>query len=663
MNFSGEAFLHQQAIQARCIHPTGEWTALPYAALDGSIAARFEAMVAHYPERLAVQMDDQQLSYTDLNEQANRVAHALLAQQGDPAQPVILLFDHTPAAVIAMLGVLKAGRFYTPFDPTQPPPRLRQKAQDSQADLILTDCQQLALATKINGSGATILRIEQCLATQLGGESANLNPNLRIHADANALLLYTSGSTGEPKGILLSQRALLHRVKRQMEIVHLSCEDRCACLHSYEAMAGLRDLFCPLLSGAATCLFNLKTRALTALPTWVQQTRITILGFVTPTLRLLLNQIPLTTAFAQVRLICIGGDTLYRQDVESYRQHFPPTCILYNSLGATETAGGFCYYLFEHQHALPADPLPVGYPMIDMQITIVDAAGEPVACGEIGEIALTTPYLAQGYWRQPAQTGDRFRPASVGATYLTGDSGLLQADNCLVQLGRKDNQVKLHGYRVEMGEIERNLLTHHAVQEAAVVVYRHGAGEGQLVAYWVARLGLAATAQTLRQWLLTLMPAPMVPTRFVLLDALPLTPSGKIDRRALVTLGDKIHWDRVVVDQPYQPPRTPLEAQLVTIWEAVLGVRPVGIADHFLDLGGNSLRAMQVHARLNSQLPTEIPARLLFAGATIGELALQITQEQAIQADPAALAQILAAVEAAPEPAGQRQRSSTGENL
>ncbi|MFN8443066.1 MAG: AMP-binding protein [Caldilineaceae bacterium] len=609
-------FQEQLAIQAKCFHPSGEWEAFPPAVLTSSLVARFEAMTARYPERPAVKMANLCLTYELLNQQANQIAHVVLTQTAAHNVPVILLFGHTPAAIVALLGVLKAGHFYTPFDPTQPAARLIERVVDSGARLLLTDQQHLALAKEINATSATILTIEALLSTRSLG-----NPGLLIPADAPALLLYTSGSTGRPKGILLTHRALLHRIKRQTEIVHLSCEDRCSCVHTYDAIAGLRDLFCPLLNGAMTCLFDLKTRPLAELPLWLQEHNITILGFVTPTFRQFLTLLTPDLDLSKVRLICIGGDTLYRQDVTHYRQAFPPTTILYNSLGATETAGGFCYYLFDHQNPLPEDPLPVGYPMIDMQIAIADEAGQPRQHGERGEITLTTAYLAQGYWRQTDQTDARFQ--ANGYVYRTGDSGFLRADGCLIHLGRLDNQVKLHGYRVELGEVERALLRNPAVKEVVVVSQDDQQGEASLVAYWVAESATATTDQDLRNWLHTQLPSYMIPSHFVRLAMLPLTANGKIDRRALQPPA------AIAAEHsgPQRAPRTPTEQALIHLWSTLLNVAPIGIDDNFFHLGGHSLLMTRMLMQVEQQFQQSLVLRSFIFNPTIAHLATLLNPE------------------------------------
>lgn len=620
-----QAYLHQQALQARCCHPSGESTAFPASAVESSLAARFEAMVARYPNRLAVKMAEMGLTYSELNGQANRVAHAVLAHSGDLTCPIILLFSHTPLAVIALFGVLKAGGFYTPFDPTQPLTRLTAKAMDSMASLILTDRHHLALATAINARSATVICIDD-----LADEAIPTNLEGAIPADTPALLLYTSGSTGQPKGIRLDQRALLHRVKRQMAIVHLSPADRCACVHTYDAIAGLRDLLCPLLNGATTYLFDLKTRLLAEFPAWVQEEKITILGFVTPLFRQLLNLLTAGQPFTGVRLICIGGDTLYRQDVERYRHWFPTTCILYNSLGATETAGGFCYYLFDHQTPLPADPLPVGYPMLDMQMLILDEAGEPLPPGSPGEIALATRYLAQDYWQQPEHTTARFRWMAGERLYATGDSGLLHADGCLIHLGRLDHQVKIRGYRVELSEIERTLLRHPALQEAVVVAHASANSELQLLAYWVAKPAMTVTAAALTTWLNETLPTYMIPNQIIELASLPLTPSGKLDRRALPGPDTKPTPVLTAAE-----PRTATEQMLAQLWCELLHIPQIGIHDHFFQLGAHSLLAVQMLAQVERQFGTKPSLGAFFVKPTIAHLAHLLS---AAEAGPAASA-------------------------
>jgi acyl carrier protein len=343
-----------------------------------------------------------------------------------------------------------------------------------------------------------------------------------------------------------------------------------------------------------------------------------------------------------LRLLYCGAEALYKHDVDLYRQHFAPHCILVNSLGATEMKI-FRQYFIDHATPMDAGSVPVGYAVQDNEVYIVDDQNTPLGPGEIGEIVVKSRYMAAGYWRQPALTQARFRPDPEGSTarlYYTGDLGLLHADGCLVHLGRRDFQVKIRGHRVEIGEVEAALL---------VLATQTVPKAPQLIGYVVAQTLPAPSVSQLRRALARTLPAYMIPSAFVLLDGLPRLPIGKVDRTALPTPAA----GRPNLDIPYVAPRTPIEAQLSRIWGEVLHLELIGIADPFVDLGGDSLLATQLLTRIMQTLRLELPLRTLLETPTIADMALVIVQHQANQLDPDTITQLLTEVEALPEQDGQ----------
>ena len=286
----------------------------------------------------------------------------------------------------------------------------------------------------------------------------------------------------------------------------------------------------------------------------------------------------------------------------------------------------------------------------------MDEDGNALGPDQIGEIAVRSRYLAGGYWGKPELSKEKFvtnGSANEQPLYRMGDWGRMGADGCLEFLGRKDEMVKIRGFRVELGEVEAMLYTLPMVKAAAVVVHKRPvpaeqAAEPEIIAYLVPNTQPVPTTSALRTALAVRLPDYMIPVRFIMVDQLPMTPNGKIDRKALPPLDDNTYRERPFLDTAYVPPRTPMEELVVAIWQEVLDVESVGVDDHFLDLGGNSLRVMQVHARLVNQVHGDLPARLLLECATVAEMALRITQQQAAQVDQTELAQLLAALEAMP---------------
>jgi acyl carrier protein len=338
--------------------------------------------------------------------------------------------------------------------------------------------------------------------------------------------------------------------------------------------------------------------------------------------------------------------------VELYRKHFAPECILVHRMGITETATIRSYFM-DKTTPIDGARVPIGYPVDDKEVLLLDESGEHAGRNCIGEIAVKSRYLSLGYWRRPDLTRAKFLPDPNGGeerTYLSGDLGRMAADGCLFHVGREDFRVKVRGYSVEVSEIEMALLEHAAVKEAAVVGRETQSDDRQLVAYFVPSEKPAATVTQLRNFLKARLPDYMIPSAFVLLRAVPLTPNGKIDRRALPDPGQS----RPELDTPYVAGTTPVEEQLAKIWAEVLSLNRVGIHDNFFDLGGHSLAATRVVSRVLKRFQVDIPLQSLFGSPTVSEMSTVITQYQGKKLGEKELNRILTEIEALSEEDSRR---------
>jgi acyl-coenzyme A synthetase/AMP-(fatty) acid ligase/acyl carrier protein len=379
---------------------------------------------------------------------------------------------------------------------------------------------------------------------------------------------------------------------------------------------------------------------------WLNAENITICHCSPSLFRQLIGSVPEHHQFSDLRLMHLSGSPITAADFDRYKKHLPPTAFLAFHMGATE-AGVIACALVDRTFSFPQKGTPAGFSREQKQIVILDEGRREVRPGEIGEIAVRSRYLAQGYWRNTELTKDKFLLVLDGGgerIYLTGDLGQLLPDGFVIHLGRKDFMVKVRGYRVELGEVERALLEHPAVKEAAVVAWEREAGETYLAAYLVWRSDLNLRVDKVVAFLTKLLPDYMIPSTFMFLDSLPLT-NGKLDRRAL----PKPEGKRPELSRPYEPPGSDLERTLVAIWAEVLGIDRVGIRDNFFDLGGHSLLATQVISRVQEACQVEMPPQTLFERPTITDLALAITAIQAVEAQQTAASRILAELESLPE--------------
>jgi amino acid adenylation domain-containing protein len=612
----------QEALRTKCAHPSARFTEFPPAEIEQSIPARFEKIVRLHPGRLAVKAGAHSVSYEALNHAANRVASAILGQRGEKAEPIGLVLEQGVDIVTAILGILKAGKIYVPLDPAFPRVRNRDVLADAEPSLIVTNNTHCALAEELAGNKVVLLNIDE-----LSPSVPYATPPVRVVADTLAYILYTSGSTGKPKGVVQNHRNILHLVMRHTNRAHISPQDRIALLRSFNVHGGTLLTFTALLNGAVLLLFDTKREGVQELAQWLTREEITLCRMGPTLFRHLAAIVPEEARYPHLRELSFSGEPLQQHDVELCRQRFSNECLVVNSFGATEVSS-CCEYLIERNTRLEAGVVPCGYPTSDMEIVLLADDGREIPGGDLGEIAVKSHYLALEYWRQPQLTRAKFLPAPNGGAkriYLTGDLGRILPDGRLVHLGRKDFQVKIRGYRVEVGEIESTLLTLDNLKEAVVVGQEDQAEELRLVAYVVPDRKPAPSTTTLRRALRESLPDYMVPAVFVLLDAMPLTPNGKIDRRALPVpdQGRPEHGETSV------PPRTLVEEVLAEIWGEVLRVEQIGIHDNFFDLGGHSLSATRVMSRVRDAFQVEVSLRSLFEKPTLGEFAVVITQSLA----------------------------------
>ncbi len=621
----------QRSIRAKCFHPSGSFVEFRKEEIEQSIPDRFEQQVAKYPDRIAVKTRNHQFTYDALNKMANRVAHAILERFGEDNEPIALLLENDAPMIAAILGVLKAGKIYVPLDPASRNARTSYVLEDSQSVLIVTDDKNFSFAKGLAGKTRPLVNIDE-----LDSGSPFVNPGLSMSAYALSWIRYTSGSTGQPKGVFTNHRKVLFHTMINTNSFHICSEDRIN-TQGY-------DIFAALLNGASFYPLDIKEEGLSRLAKSLILNEITVHCSIPSLFRHFLGTLTGEENFPNLRLIELEGEMLSKRDVEMYKQHFCDSCILVNKLGSRETAG-FRQYFIDKETQIDGNIVPVGYAVEGKEVLLLDDNGQKLGHNQVGEIAVKSRYLAAGYWRRPDLTKEAFPSDPEGGDeriYRTGDLGRMLPDGCLVYLGRKDSQVKIRGNRVEVAETEMALVNLDGVKEAVVVAREDRPGEERLVAYVVPHKQPPPSVAVVRRALAEKLPDYMIPSTFVILDALPLLPDGKLDRHALLMPAPV----RPELDTPFVSPRTPVEEALAGIWAEVLDLDHVGIHDNFLDLGGHSLLATRVISRVINQFQVELPVQSLFGAPTVAEMAVVITQNQAKEVGQEEMARVLSELEA-----------------
>ncbi len=592
-----------------------------------SIVEMFETRVAQVPDAIALKCQQQQLTYTELNQKANRVARYLQTLGVSKQSLVGLYLERSPDMVVGVLGILKTGAGYVPLDRENPSERLAYILEDSQIKVLLT---QNELEDKLPPTANSLSLVCLDRDWHLIEQKSPDNLNLEIVPEDLAHIVYTSGSTGKPKGVKISHRNLSHYAHSLKIALNITSADVYLHRGSIALIVSARQLLMPLAQGAAVSILTtadkkdpLKMFEL------IKNHGVTIVDRVPSFWRNFsgildsLNQERRDSLMDnQVRLVAAGGEQVSIEIYQCWRRLFKPEVQLANIYGQTEGTGVVTIYYIPQEIDTRYQSLPVGSPIPNMRVYVLDKYLQPVPIGVTGEIHISGAGVAQGYLNRPELTAEKFiaNPYVPNAKlYKTGDLGRFLPNGTIQFLGRSDRQVNINGLRIELGEIETTLVQHPQILESAVVVQNNKLGE-TLIAYLVPSQE-PPSIEAIRQFLLEKLPKYMLPANFIFCDSFPLTASGKIDRKALVTERNIERGDR------YIAPRNQFESEIVDLLEKILGIEKIGIKDDFIELGGNSLIAARLVTEIETKYQQIIPISSIFQSSTPEALAKLISQQ------------------------------------
>ena len=587
-----------------------------------SVAGQFEHQVEVTPDAIALVFEDECLSYRELNARANQLAHHLGALGIGLEKRVGICVDRSLEMIVGVLGILKAGGAYLPLDPKTPAQILETMIADGGVSILLT---QTGLRDKSGIAADSVLII--CLDSEWGETATHTRENPVNQSDGTNLgyVMYTSGSTGKPKGVCVSQGSIVRLVK-EVNYAELSRDEIILQLAPISFDASTLEIWGSLLNGGRLVMAMAQSPTLAELGETLNRYHVTTLWLTAGLFHLMVDE--RIDGLRPLRQLLAGGDALSLAQVEKVLRELPD-CQLINGYGPTESTTFACCNRINKWEGLNGS-VSIGRPISHREALILDLNFEASPIGVSGELYIGGEGLARGYLNEPSMTAERFVPnrfsTRPGARlYKTGDMVRYRPGGEIEFQGRNDFQVKVRGYRIEMGEIEAALAEHDDVREVVVIAQRSGgSGDKRIVAYLVANEGKEPSARVLREFLEERLPSYKVPSVFVKMDSLPLTANGKVDRRALPKPDQK----RIEDDERVETSRTPAEELMAGIWSDVLGYQQVGINQNFFDLGGHSLLATQIISRVRSTFDTEVPLRWIFESPTVAGLAARIEDEQ-----------------------------------
>ncbi|MCK4258700.1 MAG: non-ribosomal peptide synthase/polyketide synthase, partial [Halanaerobiales bacterium] len=585
----------------------------------------FYQIVDQFPEKIAIEYGKKSITYFELDQMSNSIANFILSKKLKKGARIGVILDDRIDYITLVLGILKSGCTFVPFDPSYPSKRLETMVDIVDFTLFFADQDNFSLVSSLFLSSEKKPEIlEHSEITSK--EQPNNRPPLQNEPNDPIYIYFTSGSTGRPKGILGRYKGLVHFIKWEIETFQINENFRTSQFTTPSFDAFLRDVFVPLCSGGTLCIPESNDILLSAnkLTHWINQSKINLIHCVPSLFRMILTNDLNAEDFQELKYILMSGERINPKDLRRWYSIFGERTQLVNLYGPSETTMVKTYYLIKEEDKNRAS-ISIGQPMKGARVLILDDNLKPCQQEMVGEIYIRTPFMTLGYYKDPELTQERFIQNLYSNNpddklYKTGDLGRILANGNIELIGRKDYQVKIRGVRVELGDIESQLLTHEKIKEVVVIDKKNADDEIYLAAYVVTEDKISAGE--LKEYLSDHLPEYMIPNYFFLMESFPLLPNGKIDRKALPEPDY-----RMTSGVEYVAPETEIEKKLTEIWSKILRVEEIGVKDNFFDLGGHSLKVTLVQSKISKELNAEISLRAIFESPTIEELAAIISKQ------------------------------------
>ena len=594
--------------------PVNEFNFFEASEIEQSIIDRFEKQVEKYPDHIAVTCNDKLITYKELNTKANHLANKIVLATSNIPQRVALLLQHDENSVIAMLAVLKAGCSYVPIDAGSPNNRIQFILEDSKSSTLICNNSTIKTAREVKESLSNLTIIQV-----LEKEIVPGIPNLGIKTDpkSESYVLYTSGSTGNPKGVLQNHRNVLHFIRVYTNNIHIAEEDNLSVFSTYTFDASVKDIYGALLNGATVCIYNITENGLHNLYNWLFDYNISVIHMVPTIYRYFLNTLEENQILDTVRIVDMGGEACYKSDLDLFKKYFSAGTLFVNDYGPTESTIVLQKFL-SHDSQITRANIPLGKPVVETEAFLIDENNQKVGIYGEGEIVFKSDYLSLGYLNRKELTEKVFVTDPIkneGRVYKSGDIGKLLPNGEIEFVKRKDTQIKLNGLRIELSEIENKLESITSVNKAIVLLQELNENK-YLVAYIHSELPIETN--DIKSELMNSLPKYMIPTVYIPIETFPLTRTGKIDRKQLplLTLSD-------IKTDVYAAPENKIEEKLVEIWAEILNcnTNEIGVKDNFFELGGNSLKVVMLLNLVNKEFGTMLSLENVYDTLSIKEFA------------------------------------------
>ena len=588
---------------------------------ESSIPGLFREIAGRMPNKPAVHDHVSSLTYSELERLSRNTAAFIQQELGPDSGPkgIALIFDPTVESIIGIMGVLESSNFICPISPHDPPQKILNYLEDADIEIILS-CRKCLPSKLQNALGSRKL----IFIEEIAEKSTELFVSRDIDSNQICALLYSSGSTGIPKGVVHTHQTLLQMVMNKGNAQGLTPSENVACLSTFTFGSYYWNVFATLTRGCTLHLYDIYKFSFEALGSWITERRINQLHCTPTALRQFLDTLAESTSFPDLRLVSLGGENVYPGDVRKFQRLITDTTTL-GSTGTTIETYYFTSIFFSNPFPDDIQEIPMGFIIPECRVEVRDDKGSLLPHGQIGEICIYNKSLSTGYWKRLDLDSQKYgSDEKHGRYFRSGDLGILTAEGLLYHKGRSDFQIKIRGMRVDLGEVESMLIEHPQVKRAVVIGRPSTQGEMQLVSYIVKETGASIGRDDIFTFLSAHLSPNQIPTWIVFLESFPLTRTHKVDRMALPDPDESDRASGSKIDAP----RTEIEARIHKFWENILGHNNFGVKDDFLKLGGDSLGAMRILMHIKHEYDVSIPLQEIFKSATIESLATIVKDQK-----------------------------------